>query len=244
MNGLILAAGIGERMRPLTDDLPKPMLPIDGKPVLEYLINLFKKYGINDIGITTFYLKESIIDYFKDGLEWGVNLTYLKENELLPSSQAIREMLEFVEDQIIIINGDNLTNLDLSKLLEFHKSKKSDLTMVSYLRNPSSPPSSQIDFDENFKIINFRERLTEEEMNTIPPKKRNANAGIYVFNKKVIASIKPNETQDLGKILRELTKNFNSHIYRLDPSTYFREIGKIEKYNMVKEEIESGKFKL
>ena len=242
IKGIILAAGIGERMRPLTNDIPKPMLKINNKTLLEYLLEIMKRHGICDIGITTFYLKDLIINYFKDGSDFGVNLTYLKENELLPSARAIKEMLDIIDEDVIIINGDNLTNLDLGKLLEFHKSKNSEVTIVSYLRNPSSPPSSQIDFDENFRIKMFREKLSEDEMRVIPPARRNANAGIYVFNKRVIQSIDWNESNDLGKILHVLIRKFNSYVYVLDEKTYYREVGKIEKYNAAKEEIESGKF--
>jgi UDP-glucose 4-epimerase len=245
VNALILAAGIGERMLPLTKDTPKPMLKIEGKPVLEYTISLLKKYGIKDIGMTTCYLKEKIIDYFKDGKGFGVNLTYLKEPELIPSGRAIKQMKDFAKDAVVIINGDNVTDINISKLIDFHKAKNADITIVSYLRAPDAKPSSQLDFGEDSRLTMFRERLTEDEMKAIPESKRFANAGIYIFNKNVIESISDNEDRDLGHLFPGfLEKGAKIYVYPNDKDSYFGEIGKIEKFEKIRSDIESGRVLL
>lgn len=244
IQALILAAGVGERMRPLTDNTPKPMLPIAGKPLLQYTIELFKKYKITNIGITTYYLKERIIDYFKDGNTYGVNITYLEEKELIPSARAIKQMEDKLDDTFVIINGDNLTNINLNKIKSFHKEKNADITIVSYLRDQNARPSSQLDFDANNKLLRYREKMMEEEMKQIPPDKRFANMGVYVFNKNVIGGISNNEKRDLGHLFSDLLDNFNLYVYNLEEGVYFKEVGKIDRYYQAKEELECGKVNL
>ena len=124
MKAIITAAGLGERMRPLTNNLPKPMLPIGNKPILEYSLNLLKKYGINEVLITTCYLKEKIINYLKDGKKLGMKISYLKEPELIPSARALKQVEDFIDDEVLIIFGDNLTDINLQNFIEFHKKKK------------------------------------------------------------------------------------------------------------------------
>jgi len=245
IKGLILAAGIGERMHPLTKNTPKPMLKIAEKPVLDYLLRLFKRYGLNNVGITTYYLKNQIIDYFKNGEDIGMNLIYLEEPELIPSGRAIKQMVKHMGDWVVITNGDNLTNINLEKVIENHKSKGADITIVSYLRKPEDRPSSQLDFDENMRLFKFREKMTEEEMAEVPIEKRNANMGVYVFNKKVLETLSDDEEEDLGKIFpRFLEKGFKIYVYPLEKEAYFKEIGKLERFNKAKEEIESGEVVL
>lgn len=245
MKAIILAAGIGERMRPLTKDTPKPMLLINNTPVIEYIISLLRKYEITEIAITTFYLKDKIIKYLGDGSKLGVNITYLEEKTLIPSAKAIKQLSNFVEDEVLIINGDNLTDMNLNEFTGAHRKNRADITISGYLRKPEDKPSSQLDFNDNFKLIRFREKMSEEEMNQINPEKRIANMGIYIFNKKVIDSISDTEELDLGKMFHKFVKNgFRIYVYPIGREVYFKEIGKMERFMAAKEEIELGKVKL
>ncbi len=245
IRALILAAGIGERMLPLTKEMPKPMLPINNKPILEYLIMLFKKHNLPNIGITTFYLKDKIINHFKDGKELGVNLAYLEEPELISSAKAVKQMIKYMADYVVITNGDNLTDINLTKVIDFHFDKNADITLVSYQRDPSAPPSSQLDFDSNMKLLKYRERLSEEEMNNIPNESRKANMGIYIFKREVIESINDNEENSIGNLFPYfLQQRFKIYVYPIEKTSYFKEIGKMERYLTAKREIESGQVKL
>jgi len=245
MKAIILAAGIGERMRPLTNNTPKPMLLINNIPVLEYTVKLLKKYGITEIGITTYYLKEKIINYFGDGSKFGVKIIYLKEEELIPSAKAIKQIHKLLNDDVLIINGDNLTDINLRKFIDFHNSKNADITLVGYQRKAEDKPSSQLNFNENNKLISFKEKITEEEMSTIPVEKRIANMGVYLLNKNAFDSIKEDEESDLGKMFHKFIEdNLKISVYVIEKEAYYKEIGKMERFLAAKNEIESGGVKL
>ncbi len=245
MKGIILAAGIGERMRPLTDKTPKPMLAINGSPVLEYLIALFRKHGISDIGITTCYLKEKITEYFKTGTDFGVNLTYLDEHELLSSARAIYLLKDFVDDAVVISNGDNLTDLDLSRIIQSHKDSAADITVVIYPRSKTQPPSSQVFYDSNNFMTEYHKEISEGLKMEIPENKLFANLGVYVFNKNVLESIPPLSEENIGDMFPFfMRKGFKINVYKLQTGEYFKEIGKMDRFLGAKEEIESGKVKL
>jgi len=132
MKAIILCAGRGERLRPLTDTIPKPMIPINNKPVLEYIINLLKKNGIKDIAINTSHLPEKIREYFGDGKKFGVKITYSFEPEMLGTSGALNNFRHFfnTNEPFLVFYGDNITNIDLKKMLEFHKQKNAIATLA------------------------------------------------------------------------------------------------------------------
>ena len=113
MKALILCAGKGERLRPLTDTIPKPMVPINNKPLLEYNILLCKKHGITEIAINTSYLPEQIKQYFGNGEKFGVNIHYSYEPELLGTSGSVNNFRDFLDETFVVIYGDAVTDIDL-----------------------------------------------------------------------------------------------------------------------------------
>ncbi len=127
---MILAAGEGTRLRPLTDNIPKVLVEINGKPILEHNINLARQYGVQDIIINVCYKADQIMDYFQDGEKFGVSIVYSQEKELLGSAGAIKKLeKEFVEP-FFLLYGDNVTNCNLEKLLAVHKKNKTICTMA------------------------------------------------------------------------------------------------------------------
>jgi NDP-sugar pyrophosphorylase family protein len=244
MKAIILAAGMGKRMRPLTKNLPKPLLTLNNKPLINYTLDLFKKYEINEVKITVFYLKDKIINYLGDGKNFGMKISYLNESELISSSMALKKIEDFVEKNVLIINSDNLTDLNLSKLIDFHNYNKSDMTMVAYLRDSGASPSSVVKFDKSNKIINFIDKCSLEEYKNIMPKQRFANAGIYIFNKKIFREIPPKNNKSIGKLLEELVIKFKCFAYTPSKDEFYKELGKLERYYCTKKNIESGKINL
>ena len=245
MKGIILAAGIGERMRPLTDKVPKPMLLINGIPILEYLIALFRKHGILELGLTTFYLKEKITEYFKTGADFGVNLTYLDEHELISSSRAVYLLKDFIDDAAVIINGDNLTDLNLSDVIKSHKHSEADITLVVYPRFKNQPPSSQVFYDVNNFMTEYHKGISEELKAEIPENKLFANLGVYIFNKNVLEIIPPLSQDNIGDMFSFfMQKGFKINVYPIPSGDYFKELGKMDRFLMAKGDIESGKVKL
>jgi len=130
MKGIIMAGGAGSRLRPLTCDLPKPMVPIMNRPVMHYSVELLKKYGIKDIGVTLQYLPKVIQNYFGDGSQYKVQLHYFIEETPLGTAGSVKNAEKFLDETFIVISGDALTNIDLSKAIKFHKTKNSIATLI------------------------------------------------------------------------------------------------------------------
>ncbi|MBU6455573.1 MAG: nucleotidyltransferase family protein [Cyanobacteria bacterium REEB67] len=170
---IILAGGKGERMRPVTEDRPKSMVSVMGKPLLACLFQWLSAYGLRNITLAVGYRHEVIQDYFGDGSSHGVNLNYLVEDEPLGSGGALKNALRFLsplKEPVLVVNGDAITNLNLSDLFAYHEAKKGKLTVVSV---PMPSPYGVVDFNERGLVTGFREKPTLPHW---------ANAGIYVVD--------------------------------------------------------------
>ncbi|MBW2993738.1 nucleotidyltransferase family protein, partial [Candidatus Woesearchaeota archaeon] len=121
MKAIILAGGLGERLRPLTDITPKPLLPINGKPIMQYAIENLKKQGITDIVLGISYHADKIKDYFKDGSELGVHIEYSIEETPLGTGGAVKQAAENINDTFVLLWADNLTDIDFNKMIDVHK---------------------------------------------------------------------------------------------------------------------------
>lgn len=218
MKAIIMAGGIGSRLRPLTDGIPKPMVPIIDKPVMECIIELLKSYEITDIGVTVGYKKEKIIDYFKDGKQLGVNLTYFIENKPLGTAGGVKNAINFIDDEILIISGDAYTDINLSKLIKMHEKYNSKVTIASVLLNDARG-FGLMKFNEKGEVTSFKEK----------PKKKikgYVNTGIYVIDKQIIKSI-PNGFCDFSK---DIFSNMKSGIYGVVFNDYWSDIGTLQSY--------------
>jgi NDP-sugar pyrophosphorylase family protein len=155
MKAMILAAGFGTRLRPLTNTVPKPMVPIMNRPILEHTIHLLRTHGIQDIAINLHHLPEIIQDHFGDGKDFGVNLHWSYEPEILGTAGGIKKAQEFLDGEaFLVINSDVVTDCDLSKVISFHKAKGSDLTLV--VRQGDSPEQCDpIEVDDNDRIVHM-----------------------------------------------------------------------------------------
>lgn len=130
MKAVILAAGLGTRLRPYTLFLPKPMLPLGEKPVLEYLLEWLKKYGFNDIGICVGYLRRTIEEYFKDGSEFGVKITYIRTSRPMGTAGQLKSAASFIDGAFLCLYGDTIFDFNLEQMINKHKEKKADATMA------------------------------------------------------------------------------------------------------------------
>ena len=131
MKALILAAGFGARLKPLTNELPKPLFPVLNRPILEYTLYFLSSQGIKEIAINLHHRPKKIIDYFGDGKDFGVNLHYSKEKKILGTAGGIKKLQSFLQDEtFMVINSDVFADINLNDVLKFHKEKKSKLTLV------------------------------------------------------------------------------------------------------------------
>lgn len=247
MKAIILCAGLGERLRPLTETIPKPMVPIDGKPALEYLIKLCKKHNISKIGINTSYLPEKIKEYFGDGKDLGVEIVYSFEPTLLGTAGALNNFKDFCNETLIVIYGDNITDLDLTNMLNFHRENNSKATLFLHkqeLTDSKTTPGVVL-FDEKNKIHKIIENISPEEKANLDPSlnKEFSNSGIYILEPEVLDLIKEGYSDFAKNIFPEaLNKRLNFFAYY--PKCYFIEIGQMQRYLKARQEIESGKIKL
>ena len=201
MKGIIMAGGAGSRLRPLTCDLPKPMVPVMNTPVMAYSINLLKKYGINEIGVTLQYRPEQIMDYFLDGSEYGVCLHYFIEDTPLGTAGSVKNTGDFLDQPFVVLSGDALTDINLSNAIDFHKKNKSVATLV--LKRVTVPLDYGVVItNQTGKITRFLEKPNWSEVFS-----DTVNTGIYILDPKVLdyfdAGKKFDFSQDLFPMLLE-----------------------------------------
>lgn len=190
MIGVIIAAGKGTRLLPLTEKMPKVMLEVGGKPIIEHIIGTMKSTGITDIIITTHHLSQMIQDYFSDGKDFGVNIMYTREKELVGNAGGIKPLEGFIDGTFVVIYGDNIAKADLAEMIRFHKKKGASATMGVY-REMEKPRTKGIVEAVEGRIVSFEEKPER-------PKSNLANAAIYVLEPSVFKHI-PEGFSDFGK---------------------------------------------
>ncbi|MDF0727168.1 NDP-sugar synthase [Cytobacillus sp. S13-E01] len=224
MKGVILAGGRGKRLRPLTCNLPKPMVPLLHKPVMEYSIELLKKHGITEIAITTHYLSKSIQNYFGDGSEYGVTLHYFDEDKPLGTAGCLKSAQNFLDETFLVISGDALTDLNLTEGIKFHKEKESLLTI--FLKKVENPLEYGIVMtDCTGRVQRFIEKPKWSEVYT-----HTVNTGIYVVNPAIFSYWKSGTFQDFSYDLFPKLLHHNERLYGFEGEGYWSDVGKIDRY--------------
>ena len=187
--GILLVGGFGTRLKPLTDESPKPMLPVAGLPVTEHQILAAKKAGIHTLVLATSYLSEIFIPYFGDGSKWGMKILYAVEKEPLGTGGAIRNAAELLgrDEPIVIFNGDVLSRHSIADQIAFHISKKPDVTL-HLIEVEDARAFGCVPTDKDGRVTAFLEKMDNPVTNSI-------NAGCYVFSPQVVDQI------PLGKVV-------------------------------------------
>jgi NDP-sugar pyrophosphorylase family protein len=177
IKAVVLAAGKGTRLRPLTDRIPKVMVPIDGKPVLEYHIEQLAKSGINEIFVNLHYLPHVIKEYLSDGSKWGVRINYSLEPEIMGTAGAVRRLEKHLAaDPFLVIYGDNLLELDFSKFVEYSSAQKG-LGTIAVFEKEDVTGCGILEIDGGNRILKFSEKPKPEEVFS-----HWVNAGVYWLN--------------------------------------------------------------
>ncbi|HLD33715.1 MAG TPA: sugar phosphate nucleotidyltransferase [Candidatus Nanoarchaeia archaeon] len=173
---VILCGGKGTRLRPITQEIPKPLIPVHGKPLVEHLIDLFKKYDIKDIVLSVGYKKEKIKEYFGNGQRVGVNISYIEESEESPLGTAgpLKKAREMFKESFIVTNGDELKDINLEEMYDIHKTNKSKITIaLTTVADPSQYGCAEL---SGSRILRFIEK---------PPKDKAPsnliNSGLYIM---------------------------------------------------------------
>lgn len=217
----IMAGGFGTRLKPLTDNCPKPMLKIGSKPILETLIRSFIKAGFVNFYISTHYMPEQIQEHFGDGAEFGISITYVHEDSPLGTGGALGLLPDDLPQglPLIMINGDVLTKVDFQRLLEFHVENDADATMCV----------REYDYQIPYGVVNGEgNKITS--MVEKPIQRFFVNAGIYVLSPRVIQSVPENNRIDMPTLLEEHMEE-RDNVLMFPIHEYWLDIGRMDDFN-------------
>lgn len=234
MKALFLAGGMGTRLRPLTDEIPKPMVPIMNRPLLERNMENLRKCGINEIVISTCYKSEYIEKYFGDGSKFGLKIEYICEDMPLGTGGAIKNAEPFFGDTFLVFNADILCNMDFKELIKFHRSKAAAVTIaVTQVGNPSA--YGVIESDKNGYALSFTEKPKADEIRS-----DYINAGVYVIEPEVFREIQKDRSVSVEREVFPLLLRKGHKVAVYDGCSYWMDIGTPEKYLQTHEDIMAG----
>ncbi len=240
MKAVVMAGGFGTRIQPLTNSVPKPMLPVMNRPMMEHIIvKLRDELGIKDFVILLYFKPEVIKNYFKDGSEWGINIEYVLPNDDYGTAGAVKCAEEYLkDDNFVIVSGDLVTDFDFRKIIDFHKQKNSKLTITL------TPVEDPLQFgvviaDKNDKIVKFLEKPGWGEVfsDTI-------NTGIYVLEPEILNFIPKDENFDFAKDLFPLLMARGVDLWGCSIEGYWRDVGNPKSYREVHQDILHGKVEV
>ncbi len=224
MKAVIMSGGFGTRLRPLTCNIPKPMVPMMNKPMMQHIVDLLKKHGITEIVSTLFYQPEIVTGYFGDGTKFGIKMQYRKAEADYGTAGSVRNAADFLDERFIIISGDVLTDFDLTKAIEFHEQKKAKATLV--LTRATNPLAFGVVITDNGgKITRFLEKPSWGEVfsDTI-------NTGIYIIEPEVLKLIPYQKEFDFSKNLFPAMLEQDMGLYGFIAEGYWRDVGNLNEY--------------
>ena len=238
MKAMILAAGKGTRVRPITYTIPKPLIPILQKPVMEFLLELLKQHGFDQIMVNVSHLAEEIEGYFRDGQGFGVNIGYSFEGKIVEGKlvgeakgsagglKKIQEFNAFFDDTFVVLCGDALIDLDLSAAVKWHREKGSIATIVTKSVPKEDVPSyGVVVTDDEGRVQSFQEKpAVEEALST------EINTGIYIFEPEIFDYIPPQQEYDIGGDLFPKLVAKDAPFYAVSMDFQWVDIGKVPDY--------------
>ncbi len=225
MRAVLMAGGSGTRLRPLTCDLPKPMVPILNRPIAEHIINLLKRHDITEIVATLHYLPDAMRDYFQDGSDFGVQITYsVEEDQPLGTAGCVKNIAELLDETFLVISGDSITDFDLTAAIEFHKQQKSKATLI-LTRVPNPIEFGVVITDEEHRICRFLEKPSTSEIFS-----DTVNTGAYILEPEVLEYLPANTESDFSKDLFPLLLAKGEPMYGYIAQGYWCDVGHLDAY--------------
>lgn len=238
MKAMILAAGVGSRLDPLTRQTPKPMVPIVNKPVITHIIDDLKKHGITQIMVNLHYLGDVIADYLGDGSRFGIPITCVQEDQLWGDAGSVKRAEEFFKDgTFLIVGGDDISDMDLSALFQFHADRRATGTIA--LTDVDDPSQFGIVLtDDDGRINRFLEKPKGEVFS------KTANTGVYVLEPEVFDLIPPNTFYGFGNDVFPQLLASGKPFYGFRTHSYWKDVGNIGVYRQTNFDALSGKVEV
>lgn len=231
MDAIILAGGKGTRLAPYTTIFPKPLMPIGDVPILDVVLRQLKSHGFTKVTMAVGYLAELLEAYFGDGSKYGIHILYSRESKPLGTAGPL-SLIENLTSPFLVMNGDILTTLNYSALINYHKEKAAIATIAIHQRTVNVD-FGVIELNTDNEIINYIEK---------PNLEYTVSTGIYIFETDVLNYIRPNEKLDFPDLVKKLLEN-NERIIGYPSSDYWLDIGRHDDYERAIDEFKENKEK-
>lgn len=239
MRAVLMAGGSGTRLRPLTCNLPKPMVPILNRPIAEHIINLLKRNNIKEVIATLHYLPDIMRDYFQDGSNFGVEMSYsVEEDQPLGTAGCVKNIQQWLDDTFLVISGDGITDFDLQAAIKFHRQKQSKATLV-LTRVPNPVEFGVVITDEQGHIRRFLEKPSTSEIFS-----DTVNTGTYILEPEILNYLPENEESDFSKDLFPLLLEKGEPLYGYIAEGYWCDVGHLEAYREAQYDALARKVKM
>jgi NDP-sugar pyrophosphorylase family protein len=235
MKAFILAAGLGTRLRSLGLNLPKVMVPVGGKPLLEHHLELFRGQGIREFIINLHYLPERVTEYFGDGRRFGVQITYSVEPALLGTAGAVKKMEPALAGgRFLVVYGDNLLRFQLAPLAQLHEARRAVATLALF-ESPEPWTGGVVETDPDGRVRRFVEKPPRNEVST-----NLINAGIYLLEPAVLGAIPAGQFADFGKDIFPRLVAAGEPVYALRTAAYVQDVGTPERLAKAQQDYATG----
>ena len=227
MKAVILAGGKGTRLKPYTTVFPKPLMPIGDKPILEIIIQQLKSHGFNKIIMAVGHLAELIMAFFNDGSKYGIKIEYSREDKPLGTAGPLALMKEDLKETFLMMNGDVLSTIDYSDLVNYHR-RNGAIATIALKKRDVKIDFGVVEIDDGNSIIGYTEKPKIDYL---------VSMGVYVFDPRVLEYVRQNEYLDFPDIIKKLISNgeiVKGYIY----DGYWLDIGRSDDYERANREIE------
>ena len=238
MKVVIIAGGQGTRIASVNSEIPKAMIPVCGKPVIEHQVELAKRYGFTEFIFLIGHLGDKISDYFGDGQKWGVSITYYREERPMGTAGALAEIADLLSDDFYVFYGDTVMDVDLKRMLDFHLQHHADATLLVH---PNDHPfdSDLVDINHNGSIKQFYHKPHADDFVC----RNMVNAALFIFNKKVINSISRGVKTHIEKDVLPACLQKGMRLFGYVSTEYVKDMGTPERYLQVCEDWRCGRVR-
>jgi len=238
LKAMIMAAGVGSRLMPLTSEVPKPMVPMANRPLMENIVQLLAEHGFTEVIANLHYHADSITDYFGECPRSGMSMIYSREDELMGTAGGVKRCQWFLDDTFVVMSGDALTDVDLTSLVQEHR-RKGALATIAVKEVDEVEQFGVVVSETDGHIVSFQEKPRREEALS-----NQANTGIYIFEPEIFKYIPADQFYDFGKQVFPHLVKINAPFYAAVIDDYWCDVGSIDTYRQAHADILQGKVRV